>query len=62
VISLREKFEAVKRFNDYNNQTKTNADSAMQLKDQLEKAQERICSFNSREAVFKKPISTYEDI
>lgn len=32
------------------------------MNDRLEKAQEKVKSFNEREALFKQPLSDYEDL
>jgi dynein heavy chain len=41
---------------------KEHATEVLQLNDQLAKATDKIKSFNEREALFKQPVTDYEEI
>lgn len=54
-------FNTVQKFDNYK-MVKDHATDVLQLNDKLDKAQEKVKSFNEREALFKQPITDYEDL
>ena len=51
----------MRKFDSYKS-VKDNASDVMGLRDRLDKAQEKVKSFNDRENLFKQPLSDYEDL
>ena len=58
---MKENLNEIKELDNYKN-VKKNANDAGQLTERIEKALEKVKSFNTRETLFKQQLSEYEEL